>query len=85
MFRFFKLPLIVTAVVFLLVVLAGIASFFWIGSLPIPDREKAQRATMLGTGLGTMACFIIAPFWFYGAAQAGKVRRAALAQKKKQR
>ncbi|MCA9107416.1 MAG: hypothetical protein R3B96_15025 [Pirellulaceae bacterium] len=83
--RHFKLPLIVTAIVFVLMIVASIAAFVWLGSQKIPDRQLAERAGLLGSGIATLGMFVIAPFWLWGAAMLGKERRAKAARKVNQR
>jgi hypothetical protein len=75
--RHFKLPLIVTGVAVTLVMVIGLATLIWIGQLPIPNRQKADRAAKLGAGAGVLTGVVVAPFWIVAAAKVGKERRAA--------
>lgn len=81
--KYFRIPLIVTGVAFLLVILIGIGGIIVIVNSNSPDQVKATRSAMLGSGLATTACLVIAPFWIFAAAKLGKERRAALAESKK--
>lgn len=76
----FRVPLVATAVVFVLMVVIGVASMGVIYNSSGSNRKKAERAGMLGTGIATVGCIAIAPFWFYTAAQIGKERRKKKAQ-----
>lgn len=81
--KHFRTPLIVTGVVFLLVLLIGIGGIIVIVNSNATDQAKAARSAMLGSGVATTACLIVAPFWIFAAAKLGKERRAALAESKK--
>ena len=83
--KYFKLPLIVTAIVLPLMLVCGIGAIVWISGLDIPSREKTARASMLGSGVATMGCFIMAPFWLIAAAKFGKAKREARDAKKANR
>lgn len=73
--KYFKLPLIVTAIVLPMALVFGIVATVWIFGLDISNREKADRAGMVGTGAATLGCLVIAPFWFVASAKLGKERR----------
>jgi len=75
--RHFKLPLIVTPVVVAIMIIIGIAT---VGQLK--GSRLRKRAESLGQGMAVVSLIIIAPFWFYGAAQFGKERREALKKAK---
>jgi hypothetical protein len=77
--RHFKLPLIVTAITFVVAIIAGIAIVTVIHRAKIPDSQKKARAEKLGGGVGGVVLLIITPFWLIGASKFGKERRAALA------
>ncbi len=79
--RYFRLPLIVTGVGFLVFLILGITGIIMIERTARNDQEKIARGTLLGQGLGTLLSFVVAPFWFIAAAKLGKDRRAALADK----
>lgn len=79
--KHFKLALIVTAIVFPLMIFGGIGAFFYLDSLDISNREKAERASMMGTGIATMGCFLMGPFWILGAAKFGKERREKMGKR----
>lgn len=74
--RHFKLPLIVTAIAFVMMIVAGLIGMTWIVQSRGPNKN--ERAAMLGQGLGVLTGVIVAPFWIYGAYQSGKERREAL-------
>ena len=74
--RFFKVPVIVTAVAFVTMIVAGLVCVMWITQSGGPNQE--QRAAMLGQGLATVTGILVAPFWIYSAYEAGKERREAL-------
>jgi Na+/proline symporter len=72
--RHFKLPLIVTAIAFVVCIAVGIAgATLMIGS----GGNVEKRAEILGQATGALTMLVIAPFWIYGAYQFGKERRAA--------
>lgn len=50
--RHFKLPLIVTAITFVVAIIAGIAIVTVIHRAKIPDSQKKARAEKLGGGVG---------------------------------
>ena len=79
--RHFKLPLIVTAITFVVAIIAGIAIVTVIHRAKIPDSQKKARAEKLGGGVGGVVLLIITPFWLIGATRYGKERRAALEAK----
>jgi ABC-type Co2+ transport system permease subunit len=83
MMKYFKLPLIVTAIVIPLMIVAVVASFFWLDSLEISNREKAERAARLGGGVATVGCVVLAPFWWVAAARLGKAKRQQSNRKKR--
>ena len=74
--RYFKLPLIVTGIAFVVMVVAGLIIVSSIAAQG--GRNAEERAAQLGAGLATLTCIIVAPFWIYGAYEAGKERREAL-------
>ncbi len=76
--RHFRLPLIVTGIVFALVVVAAIGGIMYIDKVGKSDGEKRARGEKLGYGIGTFAGILIAPFWLFAAANLGKERRKAL-------
>ena len=71
----FKAPLIVTAIVFVAMVVIGAASITLIYNSSGSSRKKAERASMAGAGIATLGCIVIAPFWLYTAAKIGQERR----------
>ena len=75
--RHFKLPLIVTAIAFVLVLVTGITGAIWISESSGSNREKETRAQMLGSGSAMLLGIIVAPFWLLAASKVGKERRAA--------
>ena len=75
--RHFKLPLIVTGVTLTLALVMGLTAVLWINQLAISNRQKEDRAAKLGSGVATLTCVVVAPFWFVAAARLGKERRAA--------
>jgi len=81
--RTFKLPLIVTAVVIPVMVIAAVGTFLWLNGLDISNREKAERAEKLGAGIATMGCILIAPFWLIAAAKFGRQRREQMLKKRR--
>jgi uncharacterized membrane protein len=82
--RHFKLPLIATAITFVVALIAGIAIVTMIHRAKISDREKKARAEKLGGGVGIGVLIIITPFWLVGASRYGKERKAALETKPQQ-
>ncbi|GDY23864.1 hypothetical protein LBMAG56_52110 [Verrucomicrobiota bacterium] len=80
--RHFKLPLIATAIVFVLAIGVGVFGLIKIDRSGKSNQEKKERAELLGGGVATLVCFIIFPFWIFAAAKVGKERRAALEAKK---
>lgn len=78
--RYFRLPLIVTGIAFVVFLILGITGMVMIDRTARNDQEKLARGTLLGQGLGTLFSFVVAPFWIYGAAKMGKDRRVALAE-----
>jgi hypothetical protein len=77
--KHFKLSLIVTAIVLPAMIIGVVISFVWLNSLSISNREKAARAEKLGTGIATLGCVVMAPFWLVSAANLGKERRKRMA------
>lgn len=71
----FKVPLIATAIVFVAMVVIGIASISLIYSSSGSNRNKSERAGMAGAAVATLGCVVIAPFWLYAAAKTGQERR----------
>lgn len=82
--RHFKLPLIATAITFVVALIAGIAIVTMIHRAKISDREKKARAEKLGGGVGIGVLIIVTPFWLVGASRYGKERKAALEAKQQQ-
>lgn len=79
--RYFRFPLIVTGIAFVVFLILGITGMVMIDRTARNDQEKIARGTLLGQGLGTLISFVVAPFWIFAAAKMGKDRRAALAEK----
>lgn len=75
--RHFKLPLIVTGIMFALVLTLGVAGAIAIAQSGGSNREKEARAQMLGSGSAMLLGVVVAPFWWIAAAKLGKERRAA--------
>ena len=73
----FRLPLVVTGIVFALGLVVAIAVGTWIYHSRISDRRKIERAENLGTGVGIMSCLIIAPFWLLASHRFNEERRRA--------
>lgn len=73
--RHFKIPLIVSAIVLVLMIAVGLAAAVWIAK---SGGGTEQRAQMLGQGLAMLTTILVFPFWIYGAAQYGKERRERL-------
>ena len=76
--RHFNLPLIATAVTFVIAIIAGIALITVIHRANISDAQKKSRAEKAGAGVTGAVLLIITPFWLVGASRFGKERRAAL-------
>lgn len=74
--RHFKIPLIVSAIVLVLMIAVGSAAVVWIAKSGGTTDRNAQ---MLGQGLAILTSVLVFPFWIYGAAQYGKERRERLA------
>lgn len=72
----FKLAMIVTGIAFVLMIVVGLIGVSMI--VKSGGRNANERASMLGGGLATLTGIIVAPFWIYGAYEAGKERREAL-------
>lgn len=72
----FKTPLIVTAIVLPLMLIVGLGMISWIYSMDMSNRKKAERAGLAGSGVATMGCIVMAPFWLIAAAKLGKEKRA---------
>jgi len=75
--RHFRLPLITTGIVFLLVLILGIVGVTMIHRSDGSRRRKHERARELGSGMGVATCLVVAPFWLVAAAKVGKERREA--------
>ena len=73
--RYFKRPLIVTAVALPVALVVGLAIITWIHNSELSNRKKMERAQMAGSAVAVSLCLVIAPFWLIGAAQMGKERR----------
>ncbi|MSR80175.1 MAG: hypothetical protein EXS11_05550 [Gemmataceae bacterium] len=78
----FKLSLIVTGIVVVLVVIAGGVGIYYIDKNSKSDQEKRVRGERLGMGIGTFAGILVAPFWLFAAAKMGKEKRLAMAEAK---
>ncbi|QDS95648.1 hypothetical protein FF011L_44460 [Roseimaritima multifibrata] len=70
-----KAPLIATAIVLVVTVVFGIGSIALIYNSSGSNRNKAERAGMVGGGIAAFGCIVIAPFWLYAAAKIGQERR----------
>ena len=73
--RHYRLPVIVSGVMLLLITVVGLAATPWIKQT---GGDTKERVEMLGGGLAILFGITITPFWFYAAIEAGKERRAAL-------
>ena len=80
--RHFKLPLIVTGIVFVLAIGLGLAAVTLIHRSGKSNQEKKERAELLGGGVAFATAIILFPFWIFAAAKVGKERRAALLARK---
>ncbi len=78
--RHFKLAIIATGVAFVLMIVCGVLLLMVF--LPPGTPNAEERAGMLGTGLATLTCVLITPFWIYGAYTSGKASREALKKTK---
>ena len=75
--RNFKLPLLVTAIALLLAVVVGVVIVTSIHRSKASNARKYDRAQKAGAGLALATGVVIAPFWLFAAAKAGKERREA--------
>lgn len=75
--RHFKMPLIVSAIVLVVMIGLGLCGAYWIHRSGINTN---QRAEMLGQGVGILTVVIVFPFWIFAAAKVGKERREKLAK-----
>lgn len=75
MMRYFKLPLMVTGICFMVALVATIVAVIWIQKSDISNAEKAERAKSLGMAVGMAGSLIPAPFWIFAAGRYGKDRR----------
>lgn len=76
MFKRFKIPLIATAIAFLLAVILNVIMITVIVNSNGSDREKAERSGKAGGAVGTVFVMVIAPFWIFTAAKIGAERRS---------
>lgn len=83
--RHFKLPLIVTAITLAVALVAGIAIVTVIHRSGKSEREKKERAELLGGGMAIGVLMISFPFWIFAAAKVGKERRAAREAEKQEK
>ncbi len=74
--RYFKLPLIMTAITLTIMTFVG-AALMQPGE-PLPDGSPNSQAALLGQTLGLIAALILVPFWVYAVLAAGKERRKEL-------
>ncbi len=81
----FRLPLKVTGITILVALVLGIAGVSWLYQRDLSDRRKMERASQLGTGLGVVACLVIAPFWLAAAGRVGAARRAEREARKRKK
>lgn len=79
--RHFKTAIIATGVAFVLAIGGGAYGMYLIHKTGKSNSEKRKRAELLGSGIGTLTCIVIAPFWLVAAARVGKERRAAKEKK----
>lgn len=79
--RYFKFPLIVTGIAFALMLVLGVIGLVVVDRSSRNEQEKIARGKLLGQGLGTLTCLVVAPFWILAAAKMGKDRRAANSEK----
>ena len=77
MMRYFKRPLIVTGICFVVALLITIASVIWIHNADLSNAEKAELAKKLGMIVGIGASIVPAPFWILAASRFGKDQREA--------
>jgi cytochrome bd-type quinol oxidase subunit 2 len=82
MMRYFKLPLIVTGIAFLLALILGLAGATWIHRSNLAPHQKEQRTKDLGMAAAFGVLFVITPFWMYACGKVGKERRQARLQAK---
>ena len=75
--KHFRSAIIATAVTVTLVIVLGLAAITWVHNQEISNRQKEQRAAALGSGLATVMCLVIGPFWIAGAYRFGRERRAS--------
>jgi hypothetical protein len=75
--RHFRLALIVTGIAFALALGVGLAGVTMIHRSTDSNQSKKARLELLGNAVGLGFCFVIFPFWIFGASKVGKERRAA--------
>lgn len=75
--RYFKLPLIVTAVAVVLAIGTGLFMITSIHRAKLSNRQKEERAQKLGGAVGLVTLLVITPFWLVAAGKYGKDRRQA--------
>jgi uncharacterized membrane protein YjgN (DUF898 family) len=80
--KFFKLPLIASAIVLPLMLVVGIGGAVLVYGSDISSRKKSDRIAMMGSASATLGCVIIAPFWLIAAAKLGKERRSKMEKRR---
>ena len=71
----FRVPLIATAIIGGCLLVISIVAITMIFNSEGSSQKKAERAGMVGGGVGTLGGIAIAPFWIYAAAKIGQERR----------
>jgi hypothetical protein len=78
-----KLALILSAVWTLLIVVVAAVILWYVTTHPVAGASSDQRAAMIGSGLGVVACIGYAVLWMPLAAKVGARRRAERERKRK--
>ena len=56
-------------------ILVSVVLIVIIGNTSSSSLEAEKRAALAGTGVATLGCLAIAPFWLYAAFKIGQERR----------
>ena len=78
-----KLALILSAAWTLLIVVVSVVILWYVGTHPVGGTSSEERAAMVGSGMGVVACIGYAALWLPLAAKVGAKRRAERERKQK--
>ncbi len=76
MLKRFKIPMIATAVAFLLAVILSVIMITVIVNSNGSDQQKQERSGKAGGAVAMLFVFTVAPFWIFTAAKIGAERRS---------